>query len=322
MIARTAAAAILMTLLAAAPAGAESGRLADFSVGLTSRTPASPTGITLHVLFHRADDPNAKPAALRTAVFQAPAGLRFDSAALPQCTASDAEIQAQGSSACPADTQLTVGRLTAITGFGPPADPIAGDDHVFNAPDQIIEVITAPGAPASPGFDRLTIDGSTLTAHPPTTPGGPPDGQTAIRSIDFAIPVRTNGARSLITAPPSCPAGGRWTSTGHFGFADGTSDTVATVTPCTATAAAKRRLRVAVRPRRVSAGRRTRFHVRLRSADPSCVARARVHFAGRAVHTDSRGNATLAATLTYGHERRLRASHAGCGRATTAVRVR
>ena len=247
-------------LCAAAPAGAEPGGRADVTATLTSQAPGTPTGLGVRVVFHAPGDPGAKPPALRTAVFELPSGLRFDSTAIPQCTASDAELHAFGSAACPADTELTVGKLTAETGFGAPVDPLAGDDHVFNGPNQIIEVITAPGTPFSPGFDRLTISGSTLTAHPPATPGGPPDGQTAIRSIEFRIPVRAAGGKSLITTPPDCAADGAWTSTGRFGFADGSQDTVTATTPCTPSAAPtspprQRRAR-RHRPRRHRAARR------------------------------------------------------------------
>jgi hypothetical protein len=233
----------------AGPTAAEPGRLADFTNRLTSQARSSPTGVTVHVLFHRSDDPNAKPAALRSAVIHAPAGLRFDTGALDQCRASDTELNALGPNACPADSRLTVGSFSAMSGFGPPLDPIAGDDHVFNGPNQLIEVITAPGTPLSPAVDRLTISGSTLTAHPPSAPGGPPDGQMAVRSIDFAVPVRVAAGRSLITTPPTCPASGLWTSTGTFGFADGSSDTVASATPCTRPPKARRRHRHRRHPR-------------------------------------------------------------------------
>src|SRR5207244_2907117 len=128
-------------------AAAEQGRLADFSLGLTSPASGSPTGVKVHVLFHRAGDPNAKPPALRSAVIDAPAGTRFDSGAVTECTASDAEIHVLGSDACPAESQLTLGSFSAMTGFGPPIDPLAGDDNVFNGPGQLIEIITAPGTP-------------------------------------------------------------------------------------------------------------------------------------------------------------------------------
>jgi hypothetical protein len=190
----------------AAPASAAAGGQVDSSLGLTTRSPGSPTGLGVHAFFRRADDPNAKPPPLRSAVIHAPSGLRFDTTAVEQCTASDEELRLLGSEACPAETRLTVGSFSAISGFGPPFDPFEGDDHVFNGPNQLIEVITFKGSSISPAFDRLTISGSTLTAHPPRAPGGPPDGEIAVRSLDFRIPVRTAGAKSLITTPPHCPA--------------------------------------------------------------------------------------------------------------------
>src|SRR6266849_4911065 len=129
-----AAAVIAVLGCLAAPAAAEPGRLADFALGLTSRAAGSPTGVKVHVLFHQAGDPNAKPPALRSAVIQAPVGMRFDSGSVTECTASDAEIQVLGSEACPAESQLTVGSFSAMTGFGRPIDPLTGDNHVFNGP--------------------------------------------------------------------------------------------------------------------------------------------------------------------------------------------
>ena len=108
----------------------------------------------MHIYFHAPGDPTGKPSPLRSAVLRFPEGTRFDSAAAPQCTASDAELTVLGSSACPAASQLTQGAFSAITGFGAPIDPLAGDLHVFNALGQIIEVITVPGTPASPAFDE------------------------------------------------------------------------------------------------------------------------------------------------------------------------
>jgi hypothetical protein len=305
----------------AAPVGAESGRLADFTVALSSRAPAAPTGMAVHVQFHRADDPEAKPSPLRAAVIALPAGLRFDTTAVPQCTASDDEIRALGSDACPKDTELTVGRLTGTTGFGPPADPLAGDDHVFNGPDQLIEIITAPGGFSSPAFDRLTIAGSTLTAHPPKLPGGPPDGETAVRSIDFAVPVRGAAGKSLITTAPDCPGAGSWTTTATFGFADGSSDTVASATPCDAAAPPQPRLRLSVRPRRVRVGHVIRLRFRVSASAASCIAGATVTLGGRTTRTDPRGRAVLAIAFDHPGLWRARAASPGCAPSHARIRV-
>jgi hypothetical protein len=302
----------------AAPARAESGRLADFSWRYTTKAAGVPTGVGVHIFLRAAHDPEAKPSPLRSAVIHGPAGLRFDTGAVSQCMASDEELKARGSDACPPNTELTVGAFTAIGGFGPPADPFMGDDHVFDGPGQIIEVITVKGGSASPGFDRLTIDGSTLTAHPPMAPGGPPDGESSVRSIDFQIPVRSAAGRSLITTPPSCPAGAEWKTTATFGFADGSSDRVASASPCTRP---RPRLRLAVHPGRVVAGQRTRFTFRAGSPSASCVSGVAIRFAGRRVRTGRHGRAELTATLRRTGAWHARATKPGCREADALVRV-
>jgi hypothetical protein len=303
------------------PAAAESGRLADFAVALSSSAPATPTGMAVHVQFHRADDPSAKPSPLRSAVIALSPGLRFDTTAVPQCTASDAEIRALGSDACPKDTELTVGKLVGTTGFGPPVDPLAGDDHVFNGPDQLIEIITSPGGSSSPAFDRLTIAGSVLTAHPPMLPGAPPEGETSVRSIDFQIPVRSAGGKSLITTAPDCPSGGTWTTNGTFGFADGSSDTVASTTPCDAAVAPQPQLRLSVRPQHVPAGRGVRLRFRVTATKASCVAGATVRLGRLTTRVDPRGRASIATEFHRAALRGARATSPGCLPAEARVRV-
>jgi hypothetical protein len=314
---RTAIAALVAASAAPASAQAESGRLADFSAAFTTQYPSTPTGLDVHVFLRAAGDRDAKPSPLRSAVIRGPGGLRFDTRAMDQCSASDDELRARGPDACPDDTLLDVGTFTAMTGFGPPADPLVGDDHVFNGPRQIIEVITAKGSSASPAFDRLTINGSTLTAHPPVAPGGPPDGESSVRSLDFAIPVRRGpGGRTLIATPPRCAAGGAWRTTATFGFKDGSSDTVTSATPCVTP-----RIGLTAKPGRVHAGRTTRFRFALASVSPQCVARATIRLAGHTVHTGPRGRATLAASMRRPGAHRVRAAKPGCRGATAIVRV-
>jgi hypothetical protein len=301
----------------AAPAGAELGRLADFTFRLASRSPDAPSGLLTRVFLHREHDRNAKPSPLRSAVIRGPAGLRFDTSAVTECTASDEEIRALGSEACPAESELAVGPFTAISGFGPPADPFEADNHVFNGPDQLIEIITQKGGSASPAHDRLTIEGSTLTAHPPKAVGGPPEGEMAVRSLEFKIPVRVAGGRSLIRTPPSCPSPGRWTTTATFAFADGTEDSVSSRTPCRRTPG----LRLRVHPRRVLAGRRVRLHFRLSSGSRKCTSRAIVRVGGRTIRANRRGRAVLVTTFGRPGTRRARAAKRGCRPASAPISV-
>lgn len=225
--------ALIYGLAVASSAQAEKGKLVDFSLGLSSRAPDAPSGMDVNVLFHTAGDPDKKSSPIRSVVIAAPAGTKIDSTAVPQCTASDEELRTMGSDACPPETKVGQGTYSAILGFGPPLDPFVGDNHVFNADRQLIEVITAKDSTISPGFDRLTVKDNTLTANPPVTPGGPPDGETATRSIEFAIPVHNSAQGTLIMTPSACPQSGYWESTGTFGFADGRTETIVSRTPCT-----------------------------------------------------------------------------------------
>lgn len=116
----TASVAVVGLLLASAgPAWGEAGRRADFSMRLTSPRPGTPTGIAFHVRFKAAHDPDAKPSPIKSVVIRGPDGLRYDNAAAPRCQATDAELQADGPSACPGGSQVGRGTYTAILGFGP-----------------------------------------------------------------------------------------------------------------------------------------------------------------------------------------------------------
>ena len=258
--------------MAALPAAGTPGKdvRSELDIRFDSRVPGSPTGVTFHVLYKHPDDPQGKPPPITAGLFELPPGTRIDGGAAPACKASDAELRAGGRDACPAESRVGAGALTAITGAGAPVDPVHADVTVFNGGDQLIELVTAKDGEAVLGMDRLTIEGSALRAHPPATPGGPPDGRTAIREIEISIPAR---GRLLVT-PAGCPAAGVWTSRGSFEFGDGGRSQVATTTPCTAARPERVRTRLFVRPRRVSAGRRVRFRARVRSSSSSCARHA------------------------------------------------
>jgi hypothetical protein len=209
-------------------AAATTGKRADFALGFSTKSRGARAALTLHVVYKAAGDPDAKPSPIRKVVIRAPSGTRFNTGAVAACKASDEDLQAQGSGACPPESTIGAGKLTADTGFGPPVDPVAGDLTLFNSGTAIIEVVTAPGTDRVLGIDRLKISGSTLTGHPPTTPGGPPDGETAVRQIDFTVEKRTG----YVTTPRTCPRSRRWVSRGTFGFADGAEETVTTKAAC------------------------------------------------------------------------------------------
>lgn len=229
MRAAVATTAAVLALGTAALAG-ETDR-GKFHLGIGSAEPASATGLKFRVLYKHPDDPAAKPPPVTAATFRLPRGLRIDTEAVPRCAATDQEIRALGRDACPAATEIGTGRLLARTGI-PGSDEVRTDVVAYNGDEQIIEVVFFEGTNAVAGIDRLTIERNVLTAHPPTTPGGPPDGRTAVQRIFLEVPLRIGaGGAPYVTTPRRCRSG-RWKASADYEFADGGETTVLSRTRC------------------------------------------------------------------------------------------
>jgi hypothetical protein len=208
-------------------AGVAQAKESDFSLQLASTTPGAATAMHLYIVYRDPADPNGKPSPIRHLVITAPQGTQIN-LAMSRCTASDQQIMVEGPSACPTDSQVGQGTLTAITGFGPPIDPYLTDVTIFNTGQGVVEIARDHNTGTTITDDRIQIQGSTLTGNPPAFPGGPPDGQTAVRTIDFTFPASTH----YITTPSTCTSG-QWTSNASFSLADGTTQHVSSTTPCT-----------------------------------------------------------------------------------------
>jgi hypothetical protein len=226
----------------AAPATAGAGERADFAIGFAQRAAATPTAMTMHIRYKAPGDPEGKPSPIRGVVVDLPPGTRFVTEAAAPCTASDVELQARGRAACPAASRLGAGSLTAITGLAA-LDPFPTDVTLFRSPEGIIELVSRRGGDQTLVAERLTLQGTRLSASPKPVPGGPPDGQTAARDIDWLL----DRAGYLVT-PGACPPEGAWISRGTFTFADGAIDRAVSATPCA---------RVSPRRARRSSGRRS-----------------------------------------------------------------
>lgn len=322
-------AAAVAALAGAAPVAA--AERSELTIGFTTRAAATPSGLTVHVIYRHPDDPERKPSPLTAGRFELPAGTGIDQAAAPMCDATDEEIRTLGTNACPAASEVGGGRFVAMTGT--PADPVEGEAHIFNGRGQFIEIITPPGATTAAGFDRLTIEGTALVAHPPSVPGGPPDGRTAPREIDVAFPRRVEHGHSLMTTPGACPADGVWRSRGVFGFADGGTSTVGAPFSCSAASpppaapaprASGRRgavRRVLVLPKLARSRRHVLLRVRVSGAPPSCARRAAVRVAGRRARTNALGRARLVVRRPRSGRLRVRVTKRGCGARSGRTRV-
>ncbi len=239
--------AVGLLLLLATAANAQQS---DFSLQFAARAPGASTAVHLYIVYRKPDDPSGKPSPIRHLVIMAPQGTKID-LGIPRCIASDQQIMAQGPSACPPASQVGQGTLTAITGFGPPVDPYLTDVTIFNTGQGVVEILRDHNTGATITDDRIQIDGNEMIGNPPAFPGGPPDGQTAVRTIDFTFPASTH----YFATPPSCSSG-QWTSQAAFSFADGTTQHVSSTTLCTVPSSSRpakrhhRRKRRNQRPRR------------------------------------------------------------------------
>src|SRR2546429_7862189 len=73
-----------------------------FDQRFTTSQPGAATGLTSHIVF---PDYNGKPKSIARLTVELPEGTHFDERAVPECTASDAELLSLGLSACPRDSE-------------------------------------------------------------------------------------------------------------------------------------------------------------------------------------------------------------------------
>ena len=207
------------------------GPRADFDLEFTTRRTNASAGTRTRVFYRNPSDPNAKPPAVRSVVTTFPAGTRFDTSAAPVCNASDPQLVAEGAGACPAGSRIGSGLLEFLTGFGPPIDPLVFDVVIFNNAQGPILLATLRGGglrvPA-----RFRLQGRTLRSEVPPLPGGPPDGQTALRRAELNISARSRGGRNLVTTPRTCPRNRRLPFRTSFTYGDGLTQLVRSSSPC------------------------------------------------------------------------------------------
>lgn len=312
--------ALALAVFAAAPVSADAGPRAELRAGFGQTHAGAPTAMTVHILYRAPNDPDAKPSPIRGAEIATPPGTRFDATAPERCQATDAELMAFGRAACPAGSRVGGGKLVAVTGFGAPFDPFFTDVTLFNTGAGVIELVQQQGTDQTLAIDRATVRGNVYTSHPPRTPGGPPDGETAVRSVDFSFDAPAPGARAFITTPSSCPADGQWRATGRFAF-DGDVDVATSSTPCAPTDPPSRSThhspgppqpRLQVAPRRVRRGRSRRFRLRVLGVPGGCRRGALVRLGDQRGRTSASGRAALRTVLNRPGPHVAVASKRGC----------
>jgi hypothetical protein len=276
------------------------------------------------------DDPGAlggAPKAIQRIDLRFHPGTRFDTTALPTCDASDLAVKLLGASACPPDTKLGSGSTIGVFFFGL---QFTTQVTLFNAANQIIVLVTVDGLPVTEFRDDVLGDEIIVN---PALPPGVSLKRLAIQIDPHAI-AGSATQKQYMRTPPTCPAGGRWTTGATFDYADGSSQSLTSGSACDVTAEQSRQpsgrgtgqaIRLSVHPRIVTAGRRLRFRflaTTLIGGARRPVPRATIQFAGSSAQTNGGGQAIMVRRLAQVGRHRAIASKPGfvSGRAVVDVR--
>jgi hypothetical protein len=226
---------VLWGCLVAIPLAVGAGGLAiaspqfstTFALTYSSQTPNSPTGLDVNAAWSDPGAPNSVPKAAVKIKFAGHPGLRFDTSALPQCRASDEDIANLALRACPRSTKIgtVVGKGLIVTGN--PFDTVA---TLFNARRKIIVIVMLATENRLITYFRDDVKRSSVTVNF-KIPGG-----VALTKFEAHLPrhyrKHRGKRRAYVRTPPSCPPTGVWTTTATFTYRDGTSEQLASNTPC------------------------------------------------------------------------------------------
>jgi hypothetical protein len=225
----------LLGSVAVAPAADDSRQVASYV--LTEQRPGVGTSERFAFDYVNPDDPEAKPPAVRQVTTVLPRGARFDSSVPALCTASDAELTAQGGAACPPASAIGGGVVTVDTGLPGDARIVTADVEFFNNTDEFIYVNTVRGTEART-IIRAAVERDRTITNTGVLPGAPPDGGS-IDQVDLEVrnvSAKVDGVtHNYITTPKRCrgrKSDPHWTTRVHFTYADGVTQTVPTHTPC------------------------------------------------------------------------------------------
>jgi hypothetical protein len=276
---------VFAAFAAQAPAVSEPPRQ-TYSERFTTDVPGTSTGRLYAIDFFNPDDSEAKPHSFSHLHVELAEGARFNTSALPQCSASDAELMAAGADACPADSKVATDLTVIDTGFPGPGRYATTDIEFFNNQDELVLVATVRENGARVVL-RAQLGENTIDLETPLLPGTPPDGGAA-KSQRGVWEAKSSDAGNFLTTPPTCPQSGFWVNRITWTYRDGTEQTAESRSPCQRAAETDDRaprIRAAGIPRPCAA---EPFRVRFRVADESRLRAARVRLSGDRIATSRR----------------------------------
>lgn len=216
----------VIALVTAASGLASSEFASTLAIKQLNRDPGSSTGFRTLITWSDPGEPNGVPKAIEEIVLKLPRGSRFDTGALPVCEAPDDQISSEGLAACPAASQVGSGHTSAALGSA----AFDTDVTLFNAPDQIIVLVTLHGTTTTLTEFRDQVHGRTVLVRP-VLPAG-----VSLTRLDLTFDAHESRAagkrRAYLTTPPDCPKTGKWTSRAVFTYVDASTEALKSTSRC------------------------------------------------------------------------------------------
>ena len=227
----TALAAAAAASIACQSAAAQPTADVEYRDAFTTKMPGAPSGRICHDEFFNARDRSAKPPPVQHIHVQLPHGARFNWRAVPLCTASDAELMAEGESACPAGSDVGHEVYTFDTGSPGPNRFVTSDITFLNNKDELI-ILTRERQTGTRVATRGKLGPETFDFDLPPLPGTPPDGGADKREdAKYPVSIGPTG-KSWLTTPRTCPRSRKWTFRVDYTFRNGEKVTRTSTSPC------------------------------------------------------------------------------------------
>jgi len=236
-------------------------------VVFSEKATSSPTGATVKIRYRAPADAAGKPPAVQKIVTTFAPGTMVDTTVPAVCGASDSMLVAEGVDACPAQSVVGAGAVTLDTGVEG-SRFVENELALLNNTGELIMLTTVRGSsPPTRAVVRGKIVGNTIVSEIPPIPGGPPDGFTAIRDVDFKVsPIanRVGGkTRAYLATPASCPSTRLFANSFAFTYRDGVTQEVPSPSACTPLDRTPPRIKLAGVPRSGCAERGVRARIRV-----------------------------------------------------------
>ena len=204
------------------------GKATSFAATFSAKRPATSTGVLLRTTGEPPAPPTTVPPVVRQTV-TFPAGTRLRLGALPQCTATDDVLAAQGAeAACPPASRVGKGRAEGVLN----GTTVRFDLGVYAVRGSLFFAGERDGVPLKQGFFGVA-SGRRLALTVPTS-----NGAIAPTLFEARIPAAAAGTAWLRT-PKRCPSTHRWVAEATFqgltavgGTPVGAAQTVQAESPC------------------------------------------------------------------------------------------